>query len=104
MAENTRQLRWITVLYGNLSALYADRPDVFVAGDNFWYPVARNTEICNAPDVYVVFGRPKGDRSAYVQCEENDVPLTVVFEILSPSNTPEEMVAKHLFYEEHGVE
>jgi Uma2 family endonuclease len=104
MADNTKQARWITVLYDNLSALYRDRADVFVAADNLWYPVEGNREIRNAPDVYVVFGRPKGDRSSYVQCEEGDVPLTVVFEILSPSNTPQEMVAKFLFYEEHGVE
>ena len=104
MAENTRQMRWITVLYGNLSALFRDRPDVFVAGDLFWYAVEGEPEERAAPDVLVVFGRPKGDRGSYKQWEEAGVPVTVAFEILSPSNTPEEMVEKYGFYERHGVE
>ncbi len=32
------------------------------------------------------------------------MPLTVVFEILSPGNTIFEMADKHAFYEEYGVE
>ena len=104
MADNTKQMRWITVLYGNLSALFRDRPDVFVAGDCFWYPVEGEREEVTAPDVFVVFGRPKGDRGSYKQWEEAGVPITVAFEVLSPSNTPEEMVEKYGFYERHGVE
>jgi Uma2 family endonuclease len=104
MAENTKQLRWIVVLFGNLAALFRDRLDVFVAADLFWYPVEGHAEIRTAPDVLVVFGRPKGDRGSYRQWEEGDVPLTVVFEILSPGNTLTEMDDKHVFYEEHGVE
>ena len=52
----------------------------------------------------MVFGRPKGDRGSYRQWEESDVPVTVAFEILSPSNTPLEMDDKSDFYEEHGVQ
>jgi Uma2 family endonuclease len=104
MAENTKQLRWIVVLFGNLSALFRDRPDVFVAADLFWYPLEGQLEVRNAPDVLVVFGRPKGDRGSYRQWEEDNLPMTVVFEILSPGNTAEEMIDKHGFYEEHGVE
>ena len=84
--------------------MFNDRKDVFVAGDNFWYPVEGEPDIVYAPDVYVVFGRPKGDRSSYKQWEENDIPLTVVFEILSPRNTRKEMAKKFLFYELYGVE
>src|SRR5205807_8645404 len=62
MAENTKQLRWIVVLFGNLCALFRDRPDVFVAADLFWYPVEGEPDIRAAPDVLLVFGRPKGDR------------------------------------------
>ena len=103
-AENTRQLRWITTLYGNLAALFDDRPDVFVAADLLWYPVEGQPEVRTAPDVLVVFGRPKGDRGSYRQWEEDNVPVTVVFEVLSPGNTWMEMDDKHAFYEEHGVE
>jgi Uma2 family endonuclease len=104
MAENTRQFRWIVTLAGNLSALFRDREDVFVSGNQFWYPVEGEPEVRAAPDVYVVFGRPKGDRGSYKQWEEENVPLTVAFEVLSPGNTVTEMADKHAFYEEHGVE
>jgi hypothetical protein len=54
--------------------------------------------------VLVAFGRLKGDRGSYKQWEEDNVPLTVVFEVLSPGNTPPEMADKQAFYEEYGVE
>jgi Uma2 family endonuclease len=104
MADNTRQFRWIGVLSGNLGALFRDRPDVFVSGDQLWYPVEGEPGVCTAPDVYVVFGRPKGDRGSYKQWEEGGVPMTVVFEVNSPSNTVVEMDDKLAFYDDHGVE
>jgi Uma2 family endonuclease len=104
MAENTKQLRWIVALYGNLAALFRDAPEVFVGGNQFWYPVEGHPEIRMAPDVYVVFGRPKGDRPSYMHWQEGDVPMTVVFEVLSPGNTHPEMIDKHAFYEEYGAE
>ena len=84
MSDNTRQFRWIVVLADNLQALFCERDDVFVSGNQFWYPVVGEPEIKKTPDVYVVFGRPKGDRSSYKQWEEDGIPMTVVFEILSP--------------------
>jgi Uma2 family endonuclease len=104
MADNTKQLRWIVRLYDNLEALFAKRADVFVGSNQFWYPVEGEPGTNQAPDVYVVFGRPKGDRPSYKQWEEGGVPMTVVFEILSPGNDFMEMDDKHAFYEDHGVE
>src|SRR5262249_4651392 len=104
MADNTKQARWIVVLFGNLSALFRTRVEIFVAMDLLWYPVEGAPLIRNAPDVLVVFGRPKGDRGSYKQWEEDNVPLTVVFEILSPGNTFMEMDDQQAFYEEYGVE
>jgi Uma2 family endonuclease len=104
MAENTRQAQWIVLLFDNLSALFASRDDVFIALDLLWYPVEREPDIQLAPDVLVVFGRPKGHRGSYKQWEEGGLPLTVVFEILSPGNTRKEMSDKQHFYDEHGVE
>ncbi len=104
MANNTKQFRWILVIQQNLDWLFADDPKVFVAGDLFWYPVEGRNTICNAPDVMVVLGRPKGDRGSYQQWNEEGIAPQVVFEILSPSNSQDEMDKKLLFYDRYGVE
>ncbi|MGL6094629.1 MAG: Uma2 family endonuclease, partial [Fimbriiglobus sp.] len=104
MAENTLQAEWIFTLFGNLRLLFEPRPDVFVATDNLWYPVKGKPKRRAAPDVYVVFGRPKGRRGSYKQWEEAGVPLTVVFEVLSPGNRFPEMMRKFKFYERYGAE
>jgi len=104
MADNTRQFRWIIILADNLTALFADRVDVFVSGNQNWYPVEGEPTIVAAPDVYVVFGRPKGHRGSWKQWEEGGIPMTVVFEVRSPSNDYWELADKYAFYEEHSVE
>jgi Uma2 family endonuclease len=104
MSDNTTQFRWIQVLVGNLESMFRTRDDVFVAGDLLWYPLEGVAKVRVAPDAMVVFDRPKGDRGAYAQAEENNIPVTVAFEIISPSNTPVEMDRKLDFYDEYGVE
>ena len=104
MADNTRQFTYIVTLHGGVAALFADRPDVFVAGDLLWYPVEGNNKIRAAPDTMVVFGRPPGHRGSYLQWREDHLPPHVVFEVLSPGNTPAEMRRKRQFYERYGVE
>jgi Uma2 family endonuclease len=103
-ADNTRQFRWISVLQGNIAALYRDDPTVFVAGDLLWYAEEGDPEEQKGPDVMVVFGRPKGDRGSYRQWEEDNIPPQVVFEVLTPTNTAFEMADKFAFYDEHGIE
>lgn len=104
MSDNTEQFRWIVLIKENLEILFADDPNVFVAGDLLWYPVKSRSVGSAAPDAMVVFGRPKGRRGSYKQWEENNIPPQVVFEILSPSNTDAEMEDKLRFYQLHGVE
>ncbi|BAZ28381.1 hypothetical protein NIES4074_08130 [Cylindrospermum sp. NIES-4074] len=104
VANNTIQFRWIVEIQQNLDWLFAHDPNVFVAGDLFWYPVEGKNAIVNAPDVLVVIGRPKGDRLSYMQWKEAGIPPQVVFEILSPSNSKIEMEKKLLFYDRYGVE
>lgn len=104
MADNTKQFRAIVTIQGNLDALFRERADVFVAGDLLWYPVEGRPDIRRAPDVMVVFGRPKGDRGSYRQWEEDNTAPQVVFEVLSPNNTLTEMAAKLEFYDIYGVE
>ena len=104
MADNTIQFRWIVLIKENLELIFADAPDVFVAGDLLWYPVEGHPEICVAPDVMIAFGRAKGDRGSYQQWRENNIAPQVVFEILSPGNRLKEMTKKLQFYDRYGVE
>jgi Uma2 family endonuclease len=104
MAENTVQYDWITKIKGGLDIVFRDRPDVFVAGDLFWYPVRGDNTTRRAPDVMVAFGRPKGPRGSYLQWREGGIAPQVVFEILSPGNRGPELALKFQFYQTYGVE
>ena len=104
MADNTLQAHWIVSVYDNLKGKYAHRQqEVFVAADLLWYPVEGDPKTRVAPGVLVVLDRPEGYRGSYRQWQENDVPLTVVFEVISPSNSSKEMLKKKAFYEKYGV-
>ncbi|MDJ0621191.1 MAG: Uma2 family endonuclease [Calothrix sp. MO_192.B10] len=104
MADNTEQFRWIVLIKENLEILFADDPKVFVAGDLLWYPVKSRLISPVAPDIMVVFGRPKGRRGSYKQWQEDNIAPQVVYEILSPSNNVGEMERKLEFYQTYGVE
>lgn len=104
VAQNTEQFDWIQKLHGELESIFRDRADVFVASDLFWYPVEGNPSIRFAPDVLVVFGRPKGYRGSYKQWQEKNIAPQVVVEVLSPSNTEDEMENKRSWYERYGAE
>ena len=104
MSDNTLQYQWIVTIEGNLELLFADRTDVFVAGDLLWYPVEGRVDIRTAPDALVAFGRPKGYRGSYRQWEEAGVAPQVVFEVLSPGNRAGEMRRKLEFYDQYGVQ
>ncbi|MGL6075732.1 MAG: Uma2 family endonuclease [Fimbriiglobus sp.] len=104
MSDNTRQAEWIVRIFTNLTNLFHHRDDVFVAIDHLIYPVKGKPKVRLAPDVYVVFGRPKGHRGSYRVFDEAGVFPQVVFEILSPKNTAEEMNKKRAFYFKYGAE
>jgi Uma2 family endonuclease len=104
MAETTFQWQWIVTIKENLDAMFAHRPDVFVAGDLLWYPVEGDPKTRIAPDALVVFGRPKGHRGSYMQWEEGGIAPQVVFEVLSPGNRTGEMIRKFKFYERFEVQ
>jgi Uma2 family endonuclease len=107
MSDNTEQYRWIVMIKENLEIMFADKPNVFIAGDLLWYPV-RRTQKRMAPDVMVVFGRPKGRRGSYKQWEEDNISPQVAFEILSPSNKDrrgnDSLEEKFAFYQQYGIQ
>lgn len=104
MADNTLQYRWIVRLVTNLKQLL-EAQTALVAGDLLWYPIQVDAPPVpsQAPDTMVVLGRPEGERSSYKQWEEDNIAPQIVFEILSPSNSAREMLAKQAFYGKYGV-
>ena len=104
IANSPLQFTWIVMLYTHLAAQYRDDANTFVAGDHLIYPTEGENKTRQAPDVYVAFGRPKGDRPSYKVWEEGGVFPQVVFEVWSPSNRYNEMQDKFAFYEKYGAE
>jgi Uma2 family endonuclease len=104
MSDNTWQFNGIVLLHSGLEAAFADRPDVFVAGNHLIYTEEGQVEVRQAPDVYVAFGRTKAHRGSYKVWEEGGVFPQVVFEVWSPNNRAGDMKKKHEFYEKYGAE
>jgi Uma2 family endonuclease len=104
MADSTLQYQWITQIKEGCELLFKDDPNVFIAGDLLWYPVEGQTTIGQAPDVMVVFGRPKGHRLSYLQWREGNVIPQVVFEIRSHHDSQTKMNRKQAFYNRYGVD
>jgi Uma2 family endonuclease len=104
MADNNEQLRLIFLIKNELDSIFDEANDVAVEGDLLWYPVQGNNQNRRAPDVMVIFGRPKGYRGSYRQWREDGIAPQVAFEIMSPSNNAAEMLAKRIWYETYGVE
>lgn len=103
MAENTIQYDWLTTIKSGLDETTKNK-EIFIAGDLLWYPVEGNNRLRVAPDVMAAVGRPKGDRSSYLQWQEDNIAPQVVIEILSPGNRKKEMEHKLDFYERYGVQ
>ena len=104
MSDNTKQFQLIVTIQGGIDALFKDNENVFVAGDLLWYPVEGDNKTRQAPDIMVVFGRPKGDRGSYQQWLEDNIAPQVVFEIISPGNRMTAMFKLFKFYDNYGVE
>ncbi len=104
MADSTIQYKLIVTIKEGCELLLKDDPNVFIAADLLWYPVEGRTDISQAPDVMVVFGRPKGDRRSYLQFREDNIPPQVVFEIRSFSDSQIKIYKKFSFYNRYGVE
>src|SRR6266704_2622411 len=84
VAESDFQLRPLLYTVTALRTYFQDRPDVYVAGNIFIYYEEGNSEAVVAPDVFVVLGTAKRDRSSYMLWEEPKGP-DFVLEITSRS-------------------
>ena len=104
MADSTIQYKLITKIKEGCESLYKNDENVFIAADLLWYRVEGSREISQAPDVMVIFGRPKNERRSYLQWQEDGIRPQVVFEIRSFNDSQTKMNQKFTFYNRHGVE
>jgi Uma2 family endonuclease len=104
MADSTIQYKLIVKIKEGCESLFKNDPNVFVAADLLWYPVEGRPDISQAPDVMVIFGRPKGDRLFYLQFNEYNIDPQVAFEIRSHNDRQTKMYKKLSFYNRYGVD
>ncbi len=103
IAYNTEQFEQIVLIKSGLDAEFADKDEIFVAGDLIWFPDAQESSRHIVPDVMVV-ARPKAQREAYRQWLEDGIAPLVVFEIAAPADTFTQLLKKYKFYEQYGVQ
>lgn len=103
LAESDQQYNAITDTVHALRVRYADRPNVYVAGDMFVYYQRGEPGRSVAPDVFVVFGAEKRLRPSYFIWREGGKAPDVVMEMASPSTYERDLLAKRDIYESIGV-
>lgn len=103
VAETPEHLEAMIYLIAALQAYFADRQDVYVAGNQFMYWIEGNPRQRVAPDVYVVFGVPKRPpRPTWKVWEEGKAP-DVIIELTSRSTAGEDLDRKYRLYQRLGV-
>jgi len=102
MAESDFQRDSLTYAVEALKVHFQDRPDVYVSGNLFIYYEQGNSESVVAPDVFVVFGVPKHQRSSYLLWEEKKAPNFVI-EITSEATQARDQGPKRGTYAYLGV-
>ena len=103
MAETDHQRTPLSYAIEALRHHFRDRPDVYVSGNLFIYYEDGNPHAVVAPDVFVVLGADRADRSTYRLWEEPKSP-DFVLEITSRSTRREDQVNKRDLYRTLGVQ
>jgi len=102
MAETDLHRDEMFDLIDMLKARYAEASDVYVSGNLFVYYQEGNPKAAVAPDVFVVFGVPKGRRRIYKLWAEG-VPPAVVIEVSSRKTRREDVRTKMALFARLGV-
>ncbi|MGC8784083.1 MAG: Uma2 family endonuclease [Armatimonadota bacterium] len=103
MAESPEHLQVMLALIATLQAYFANRQDVYVAGNQFLYWIEGNPRQRVAPDVYVAFGVPKRPWRATWKVWEVGKAPDVIIELSSPSTAAEDLGRKYQLYQRLGV-
>lgn len=103
MAESDLHADEMIYLRLALREHFRDAPDIYVAGNLFFYFRQGDPRAVVAPDLLVVKGVSKESRRKYLLWEEGQVPCFVV-EVTSNSTQHEDLKSKKDCYERLGVE
>lgn len=102
MAESDFQFEPLSYAVESLKVYFQDRPDVYVAGNIFFYYHEGDPNEVVAPDVMVVLGAENRKRRTYKLWEEPKTP-DFVFEITSNSTRSKDQGTKKGLYQFLGV-
>lgn len=102
MAESDFQRKPLIYAVEALSIYFQTRTDVYVSGNMFIYYEQGNPKMVVAPDVFVVMGADRQDRSSYRLWQEPKAP-DFVLEITSKSTRSEDQGSKRGVYAFLGV-
>jgi Uma2 family endonuclease len=102
MAETDLHRDEMLDLIARLRRHYGERDDVYVSGNLLVYYEEGNSRASVAPDVFVVFGVPKGRRRIYRLWQEGVAPA-VVIEVTSRKTKREDLREKMETYARLGV-
>lgn len=103
MVETDTYYRVLTGLRFGLEFHFRDDPQVYVGANLMLYYQEGDPSKCVSPDVFVVFGVPKGDRRTFKVWEEGKAP-DVAFELTSDSTREEDLGLKRWLYSQLGVQ
>lgn len=105
MAETGIHVQAIIHLHQALQDFFADRPDVFVASDMFWYWKEGATDDAHrtAPDVMAVEGVGNHQRRTFNSFDEGGAVPAIVFEMASRDTWRDDENDKYRQYEQLGV-
>jgi Uma2 family endonuclease len=97
MAETDFHRKLLNELVETLDDWFRNDPDVYVSGNLLLFYEEGNKRRHVSPDVFVVFGVPKGDRPNYLLWEEGRGP-NIVIELTSSSTRREDTRQKLELY------
>jgi len=100
MGESDRHIDQMIYCKEALRFSFEDRPDVYIASNNFLYWEEGNPKAVVSPDVYVVFGVSREQRDCYMAWKEGGKLPSVVIEVTSRSTRGEDTGKKMRLYEQ----
>jgi len=99
VAESDIHIDVLIDIRSRLKARYADREDIYAAGNMLVYYVQGEPRKSLAPDGFVVFGVPNHRRETFKTWDEGAFP-SVVFEFTSRTTRKEDLVTKFKIYQD----